>query len=82
MVIHGHGDQYWMTKDYEDKRNLALEKRSRYDEETLEKLDVAFPQGGGGTYWRTFLIWQHICPTSTKYKKKKQINMRMFPNIM
>lgn len=81
MVLHGFGEQYWMTKDYEIKRRKALEKRDRFTDEELEDLDVSFPQGGGRHYWLTFTIWQQSIPSNTKFTRKKRINLRSIPFI-
>ena len=80
MAIHGCGEQYWMTKHYEDKRNLAFEKRSRYDDQTLDELDISFPDGGGETYYRTFDLWVYSFPIKGQKKKIREINVRSLPN--
>ena len=76
-MLHGKGEQYWLTKTYEEKRNRALEWRFRYDEDTLDDLDISGSQGGGATYDKSFIIKQNPFPTTGK----KDVDIRTIPRI-
>ena len=55
-MLHGKGQQWWYTNDYESDRLKALEDRTRYNSETLEKLDINADDGGGRTDEDTYLV--------------------------
>lgn len=51
MVSHGRGSQKFLTQDYTDDRCKAMEDRNKYDDDTLEELelDTNKAKGGGET---------------------------------
>lgn len=80
-MLHGKGDQYWMTLDYEAKRRKALEDRYKYDGERLEIVDVSSNSelGGGKTNPESFEVKQFPFPLKQSIRKKKTIDLRDDP---
>lgn len=72
IMLHGKGDQYWMTKRYEQKRLKALEWRFRFSDEQLEDYDVEEPLGDGRYYYRVWRRKQMPFP----YRNKKYVDIR------
>lgn len=51
MVVHGAkgSNQYWMRKEYMEKRNKYLLDSSNATDDEKEVYDIEFPDGGGRT---------------------------------
>lgn len=49
MVLHGRGDQYKLTKEYQELRNEGLLDESDLTEEEKIDADIEFPDGTGRT---------------------------------
>jgi len=77
-MIHGKGDQYWITETYENKRRLALEDRLKYDDIILDSLDVLEDKslGGGRTDPDTYTISQFPFPINTSIKDREKVDIR------
>jgi len=77
-MLHGKGDQFWMTQTYHDKRAKALEDRTKYSDELLDQLDVLDDQslGGGRTNPDSYEIKQFPFPMDTSIKSKKKMDLR------
>lgn len=81
MVLSGKGDQYWMTRDYQEKRCRALKDRTKYDWERLHNTDVSSNAalGGGRTNDDNYEIKQFPFPMDQSIRKKKIIDLRDDP---
>jgi hypothetical protein len=79
MVLHGKGNQAFLTKEYEKDRQRALEDRTRYSEEDLDYLEITPGQGCGATNYRKFQVWQWPFPTNTSVRSRKKIDTRKRP---
>ena len=75
-MLHGYGDQKILKKSYLSDRQKALEDRDKYDDETLEDLDISFPDGGGRTNPDTFTISQFPFPVDQSIRQKKSVDLR------
>ena len=71
--------QYWMRCDYEKKRRKALERRDKYDDEYLDKVEVEFPLGGNKTNYHAYQIKQFPFPSNEKVRSRKTIDFRKVP---
>ena len=74
-MLHGRGQQNWMTKTTEDDRREALEDRTLFTDSELELLGVSFPQGGGRTNREKFEYWQFPFPINTSVRSREKINL-------
>lgn len=81
MVLNGKGSQKFLTNDYEDDRQKALENRDRYDEDELTELEITSSQGRGKTDYRNYQLKQWLYPIENKIRKKKKIDLRDRPQI-
>lgn len=79
-MIHGQGEQEWMTKTYEKYRQLALEWRFRYSDSDQEKYGVSSPQGDGRHYLIKNRVKQSPYPQGPKYYPK-YVNYRYHPRV-
>ena len=79
-MIHGRGEQYWMTKTYEKYRQLALEWRFRFSDEDLEDYNVSSPQGDGRHYTIKNRVLQSPFPLGTT-QTPKYVNIRYHPRV-
>jgi len=77
-MLHGKGSQYWMTNTYEEKRQKALEDRTKYSDSVLSDLDVLTDTtlGGGKTDPDTYQIKQFPFPIDSSIKSKKAVDIR------
>ena len=77
-MLNGKGDQYWMTKDFEDKRRKALEDRTKYDDDRLSDVDVSsqISLGGGRTDNSSYEIWQFPYPVDQGIRQRKKVDLR------
>ena len=77
-MLHGKGDQYWMTNTYEDDRNKVMLDRTKYDNDKLTEVDLLDkPQyGGGRTNPDTWEIWQYPFPMDTSIRQRKKVNIK------
>ena len=76
-MLHGKGDQLWMTNDYEDERKKALEDRTKYTDTELAELEATgIACGGGATNDDTYIVEQSPYPTNTSIRQKKDIDIR------
>jgi len=78
MTLHGKGDQYWCTEDYEEKRRKALKDRSKYNDDRLEKVDLNDKPslGGGKTDDDTYTIKQFPYPQDQSIRRRKKVDLR------
>jgi hypothetical protein len=76
-MLTGKGDQYWMTKKYQDNRRKAMEDRTKYNDDKLEDLDVLeeIDLGGGETDYHTYQIKQFPFPIDQSIKTRKKVNL-------
>lgn len=77
-MLHGKGSQFWMTNEYEEKRRKALEDRTKYDDDTLDTLDVLDDPtlGGGRTDGDTYELKQFPFPMDSSIKSKQTLDIR------
>lgn len=82
-MLHGYGKrQRFLTKTYQEKRNRALEDRTRYTQNELEELEITEPgQGAGRTNDKTYQIWQSPYPIDNSIRPRKKIDIRTLPEI-
>lgn len=81
---HGYGAKKFLRKSYLRDRNKALEDRSRYTQEELDKrhLDVNQPgEGGGRTDSDTYEIKQYPGSQDASVRTRKKIDIRSDPRI-
>ena len=78
MVVHGKGNQYWMTSDFEKHRLKSLEDKSKYTDAVNTKYEVypASSQGGGRTNPDTYEVYQQPFHDSQKIRKKEKFDYR------
>jgi hypothetical protein len=74
--LHGKGNQKFLTKDYEEDRQRALEDRTRFSEDELTNLEITTDQGRGKTDHRRYEIWQWPFPIDRTIRKRKKIDIR------
>ena len=79
-MLHGRGDQKFLTKSYEEDRQKALEDRTRYTDDELTELDITADQGRGKTDYKKYQMLQWI-PLDPKIRKRKRIDLRDRPQI-
>ena len=75
-ILHGKGNQKFLTKEYEEDRQKALEDRTRFTDAELTDLEITVDQGRGKTDHRKYEIWQWPFPTNQKVRKRKKINIK------
>jgi len=75
-MLHGRGEQYWMTKTYEDDRLKALDDRTLFTDEDLDELDIEDTQGVGKYDVDTWTVKQNPFPINTSVRKKIKIDVR------
>jgi len=75
-MLTGKGDQYWMTKKYESKRQRALEDRTRYDSAELENLDIESYQGTGETDDDNFTVDTYPFPIDKSIRGTREVDLR------
>jgi hypothetical protein len=80
-MLHGRGDQKFLTKEYEKYRQRALEDRTRFTDEELDYLEITPGQGGGATNYRKFQVWQWPFPTNPKIRQKQKVDLRDRPQL-
>jgi len=77
---HGRGEEWWFTNEFEKKRRNALEWRFRYDDETLDDLEITGAQGGGRTYDEKYKVKQSPFPQGTT-RTPKDVDIRYHPRV-
>ena len=77
-MLHGKGDQYWITESYEDDRRKALKNRNKYDDELLEEVDVYDDTtlGDGKTNPDSYEIEQFPFPVNQSVKSREKVDLR------
>ena len=77
-MLHGKGDQYWMTEDYEEDRRKALKDRTKYSDERLEDVDVLDDEtlGDGKTNPDSYEIKQFPFPVNQSIRDRKELDLR------
>ena len=78
-LLHGKGDQYFLTKEYQEKREKALRDRTKYVDATLDDLDLLDDTtlGGGKTDNSNYMIKQFPFPLDSSIKSKKTLDIRI-----
>jgi len=71
MVLYAAGNNYMLTKKYENKRRLALKDRTRYSDAELEKLGITATQGKGVTNDDNWIHDTQSCSPNNIINKKK-----------
>ena len=79
-MIHGQGEQYFLTQTYEKYRRLALEWRFRFSDNDLKKYDVSSPQGDGKHYSIKNRVLQSPFPQGER-KTPKYVSIRYHPRV-
>ena len=79
-MLNGKGDQKFLTKEYEEDRQKALEDRTRFTDAELEELEITADQGRGRTDYRKYQMLMWI-PLNPAVRKKKRIDLRERPQI-
>ena len=77
-MLCGKGDQFWMTKKYNDRRAKALENRSSYSTTRLDETDTLTDTslGGGTTNNDTYEFKQFPFPMDASIKSRKTLDIR------
>ena len=75
-MLNGKGNQYWMTKQYEEDRVKALEDRTKFDSDDLSILDIEDMQGRGDTNDDSFEFTQFPFPMDGAIKTKSKLDIR------
>lgn len=77
-MLHGQGEQNFLTKDTEEHRRKALVDASKYTQTQLNEWGV-YPtsgQGGGMTDNDTYVVESHPFPIKQKIRKKQKFDFR------
>lgn len=80
MTLHARGNQKFLTKEYEEDRQKALENRTKFTDAELANLEITNDQGRGKTDYRKYQILQWI-PLNTSIRKRKKIFLPDRPQI-
>lgn len=80
-MLHGRGNQKFLTKSYEEDRQKALEDRTKFTDAELADLEITNDQGRGRTDYRKYQMYQWIVSDPKIRKKKKKIDLRERPQI-
>jgi hypothetical protein len=77
-MLHGKGDQYWMTEEYEKDRRKALKDRSKYSDTQLDKVDLLDKPhlGGGRTDPDNWEVWQFPFPMDQSIRRRQKVDIR------
>ncbi|MBE3094894.1 MAG: hypothetical protein IMZ52_07660 [Actinobacteria bacterium] len=79
-MLHGRGNQKFLTKEYEEDRQEALENRTKFTDAELTDLEITTDQGRGKTDYRKYQVWQWT-GYSPKIRKKRKIDVRSRPQV-
>ena len=58
--MHGRGNQYFLTKEYQDLREKGLLERDKLSEEEQRLVSISFPDGGGSTDFEKLYVFDNI----------------------
>jgi len=75
-ILHGKGDQLWMTKSFEEDRLKALDDRTLFTDAELTTLELTESQGQGKYDVDTWSIKQYPFPLETSIRKRIKIDIR------
>jgi len=76
-MIHGRGDQYKLTKDYDTTRNKGMLDKTKLSDTELVDCDITFPEGEGATDPDKTYVFYNIPQTpDPKASKKKKVDRR------
>jgi len=75
-MLHGKGNQYWMTEKYESKRKKGLKDRTKLTEQEIIDHDIEKHQGRGKTDENTYTIKQFPFPLNQTIRKRQKIDIR------
>jgi hypothetical protein len=59
-ILHGRGEQYKLTQDYQDLREKGLLDINKLSTTEQESADISFPNGGGSTDFESIYIYDNI----------------------
>jgi hypothetical protein len=80
-MLTGLGDEEWMTKTFQDKRNKIREDRTKYTSDDISRYDCdSIDIGGGDTDNDNFEIKQYPYPINTTVRPKKRLDVRDYDN--
>ena len=77
-MLTGRGDQYWQTKEYQERRCKALLDRTGFTDAELEELDIKPTDGTGRTDSNAVYGVDQVNVTKGK-KTGKRIDIRKHP---
>jgi len=75
-MLHGRGEQNWMTKTFEIDRLKALNDRTLFTDAELTELEITENQGQGKYDVDTWSVKQYPFPMNTSVRKKIKIDTR------
>ena len=78
-MIHGHGNQYHLTRTYQELREQGLLDSDDLTTEEKTDADISFPDGGGETNSETYIIEVQDIEIKRKSAQKKTYDVRDDP---
>ena len=80
IVLHGKGEQAWMTGEFENERRKGLLDRDNLTSEEQTFYGVSGAEGGGNTDSSIYEVKQFPFPTDRS--KKKDVNLKnLIPSV-
>jgi hypothetical protein len=76
-MLHGKGNQFFLTEKYEEKRQKGLEDRTRLTSTEITIYGISGTQGTGKTKDETYQIDQTPFPIDNSIRKKLTVDIRI-----
>jgi hypothetical protein len=80
-MLHGKGNQAFLTESFEEERQKGLKEKTNLTEEEQDYYEISGSQGGGSTLSDTFLIKQYPFPEDTTIRRRIKIDIRTYPEV-